>query len=50
MMRRDPAHMAVDGGFECECGETRRTPLGMRRHRDECNGQDSDSQGTGGSE
>lgn len=27
-------HDAVPGGFECDkCGATRRTPLGIERHR-----------------
>lgn len=29
-------YRAVDGGFECECGATRSTPLGMARHRELC--------------
>ncbi|SHG77491.1 hypothetical protein [Halobaculum gomorrense] len=29
-------HRAVDGGFECECGAKRRTPLGIARHRANC--------------
>jgi len=31
-----PEHRAVDGGFECECGTTRQTPLGIARHRAIC--------------
>lgn len=31
-----PEHRAVEGGFECECGATRRTPLGIARHRANC--------------
>lgn len=34
-------HEAVDGGFKCECGATRQTPLGISRHRAMCTG-DSD--------
>ena len=35
--RRDPAHEAVDGGFECaRCGATRSTSLGIARHRQFC--------------
>ena len=26
----------VDGGFECVCGATRKTPLGINRHRSMC--------------
>jgi len=29
-------HKAVDGGFECGCGATRQTPLGIERHRQVC--------------
>ena len=29
-------HEAIEGGFECDCGATRRTPLGMSRHREIC--------------
>jgi hypothetical protein len=32
----NPEHQAVEGGFECECGTTRQTPLGMARHRERC--------------
>ncbi|MFC6785383.1 hypothetical protein [Halobaculum halobium] len=31
-----PEHGAVKGGFECECGATRQTPLGIARHRSNC--------------
>lgn len=27
---------AVDGGFECCCGAVRQTPLGIERHRQQC--------------
>jgi len=30
------AHEAVDGGFVCECGAERSTPLGIARHRAMC--------------
>lgn len=26
-------HEPADGGFECRCGATRQTPLGIARHR-----------------
>lgn len=32
----DSQHKPVKGGFECDCGETRRTPLGIERHRQYC--------------
>lgn len=35
-MSREPAHQAVDGGFECVCGAVRQTPLGIERHRQHC--------------
>lgn len=31
-----PEHRAVERGFECECGATRRAPLGIARHRSNC--------------
>jgi len=30
------AHDAVAGGFECDCGAIRDTPLGIARHRERC--------------
>jgi hypothetical protein len=33
-----PEHRRVSGGFECECGAFRRTPLGMNRHLATCDG------------
>lgn len=36
------AHEAVDGGFECVCGATRLTPLGIARHRAMCSEVASD--------
>lgn len=39
-MQSDPAHEAVEGGFECNrCGTTRETPLGIARHREFCRRQ-----------
>ena len=36
-VRADHEHQPVEGGLECpDCGATRQTPLGFRRHRDSC--------------
>jgi len=32
----NPEHREVPGDFECECGATRRTTLGMNRHHELC--------------
>lgn len=42
--QNNPAHEAVDGGFECDCGEVRETPLGIARHRARCDGGDADGE------